>query len=108
VAKVESILRSHTGETATETCKVINGLTSEASDAIKDVTDHSIRDIALIGAVQQVEHHEIAVYGTLRSWAKLLGLNDDAHVLASIEAEEIKADELLTQISGFVNFEAAA
>jgi ferritin-like metal-binding protein YciE len=108
VVRVESLLRKHIGETATETCKVINGLTTEASDTIKDVTDPVIRDIALVGAAQQVEHHEIAVYGTLRSWARLLGLNDDAAILKSIEAEEMRADQLLTQISERVNYEAAA
>jgi ferritin-like metal-binding protein YciE len=108
VAKVESLLQKHIGETKTETCKVISGLTTEASDTIKDVTEPSIRDIALVGAAQQVEHHEIAVYGTLRSWATLLGLTEDAAILKSIEAEEVKADQTLTQISERVNFEAAA
>jgi ferritin-like metal-binding protein YciE len=108
VARVEALLRKHIGDAATETCKVINGLTTEASDTIKDVTDPSIRDIALVGAAQQVEHHEIAVYGTLRSWAMLLGLNDDAAALKFIESEEVKADQLLTQISERVNYEAAA
>jgi ferritin-like metal-binding protein YciE len=108
VTRVEALLRKHIGDAATETCKVINGLTTEASDTIKDVTDPSIRDIALVGAAQQVEHHEIAVYGTLRSWAMLLGLNDDAAVLKFIESEEVKADQLLTQISERVNYEAAA
>jgi ferritin-like metal-binding protein YciE len=108
VAKVESLLRKHIGETATETCKVINGLTTEASDTIKDVTDPTIRNIAMVGAAQQVEHHEIAVYGTLRSWARLLGFDDDAAILKSIEAEEVNADRLLTQISERVNYEAAA
>ena len=108
VTKVESLLHKHIGESETETCKVINGLTAEASDTIKDVTDHAVRDIALVGAAQQVEHHEIAVYGTLRSWARLLGLNDDAAILKSIEAEEVKADQMLTQISERVNYEAAA
>jgi ferritin-like metal-binding protein YciE len=108
VAKVENLLRKHIGETATETCKVINGLTTEASDTIKDVTDPAVRDIALVGAAQQVEHHEIAVYGTLRAWAGLLGLSDDAAILKTIEAEEVKADQLLTQISGRVNYDVAA
>jgi ferritin-like metal-binding protein YciE len=108
VTKVESLLHKHIGESETETCKVINGLTAEASDTIKDVTDPAVRDIALVGAAQQVEHHEIAVYGTLRSWARLLGLNDDAAILKSIEAEEVKADQMLTQISERVNYEAAA
>ncbi|MBB6146617.1 ferritin-like metal-binding protein YciE [Silvibacterium bohemicum] len=108
VTRVEALLHKHIGESETETCKVINGLTTEASDTIKDVTDPAVRDIALVGAAQQVEHHEIAVYGTLRSWARLLGLNDDAAILKSIEAEEVKADQTLTQISERVNYEAAA
>lgn len=108
VSKVESLLRSNAGETDTETCKVIDGLTTEASDTIKDVNDPTIRDIALIGAAQQVEHHEIAVYGTLRHWAEILGLKEDATVLESIEKEEENADQLLTEISGRVNIQAAA
>jgi ferritin-like metal-binding protein YciE len=107
VTKVESLLRTHTGEAETETCKVINGLSTEASDTIKDVTDPTVRDIALIGAAQQVEHHEIAVYGTLRNWATMLGLSNDAEVLRMIESEEENADELLTSIAGKVNTLAA-
>jgi ferritin-like metal-binding protein YciE len=108
VAKVESLLRQLVGDAATETCKVINGLSTEASDTIKDVTDPTVRDIALLGAAQQVEHHEIAVYGTLRRWAELLGFDDQAAILDSIEAEEVNADEILTSLSDRVNLEAAA
>ena len=108
VTNVELLLRRNIGEATTETCKVINGLTAEASDTIKDVTDSSIRDIALIGAAQQVEHHEIAVYGTLRRWAEILGLPDDVTVLESIEDEEGHADELLSEIAERVNYQAAA
>ena len=108
VTKVEALLRRNSGEADTETCKVIGGLTTEASDTIKDVTDVSIRDIALIGAAQQVEHHEIAVYGTLRRWAVILGLPDDAMVLESIEEEEGAADDLLSEIAERVNYQAAA
>ena len=107
-SKVETLLRQNTGDAATETCKVIDGLTTEASDTIKDVTDPSIRDIALISAGQQVEHHEIAVYGGLRRWAEILGLQNDAAVLKSIEAEEGKADKLLSEIAGRVNYQNAA
>jgi ferritin-like metal-binding protein YciE len=108
VSKIQGLLQSNQGDDSTETCKVIDGLTTEASDTIKDVTDPSVRDIALIGAAQQVEHHEIAVYGTLRRWAEIIGLSSDASILESIEAEEEKADELLTQIAGMVNMQAAA
>jgi ferritin-like metal-binding protein YciE len=106
VSRIEGILSLNAGGTSTETCKVINGLTTEASDTIKDVTAPGIRDIALIGAAQQVEHHEIAVYGTLRRWAEILGLDNDAAILESIEEEEINADELLTGISDRVNVQS--
>jgi len=108
VSKVEKLMQKHAGDTDTETCKVIDGLITEASDTIKDVTDPSLRNIALIGAAQQVEHHEIAVYGTLRRWAEILGLSDDVKILQSIEKEEGNADHLLTEISLRVNLQAAA
>jgi ferritin-like metal-binding protein YciE len=106
VSTIESLLRNHLGEASTETCKVINGLSAEAADAIKDATDPTVRDIALIGAAQQVEHHEIAVYGTLRRWAEILGLDQDAALLESIESEEENADAVLTEIADRVNLEA--
>ena len=108
VTKVESLLHKATGEASTETCKVINGLITEANDTIKDVTDPGVLNVALIGAAQQVEHHEIAVYGTLRTWANILGETDDAAVLESILEEEENADEVLTSISDHVNIQAAA
>jgi ferritin-like metal-binding protein YciE len=104
VAKVESLLRDATGgEADTKTCKVISALVTEAEDSIKDAGDESIRDITLIAAGQQVEHHEIAVYGTLRTWAELLGEDEAADILDSILDEEKAADELLSNISDSVN-----
>lgn len=108
VSKLRGLLLSNEGDDSTETCKVIDGLTTEASDTIKDVTDPSVRDIALIGAAQQVEHHEIAIYGTLRRWAEIIGRSSDVPILESIQEEEEKADELLTEIAGTVNMQAAA
>jgi ferritin-like metal-binding protein YciE len=106
VTKIEELLRAATGESDTSTCKAISALITEAEDGIKDAGDASIRDITMIGAAQQVEHHEIAVYGTLRSWAELLGEDDAADTLESILEEEKKADELLSTISDSVNTSA--
>ena len=103
VSKVESLLRDATGEASTSTCKVIGALVTEAEDGIKDASDPNIRDITLIAAGQQVEHHEIAVYGTLRSWAELLGNDQAADVLDTILEEEKNADKLLSTISDSVN-----
>jgi ferritin-like metal-binding protein YciE len=103
VEKVKSLL----GDNDSDTCKVIHALVSEAEDTMKDVTDTAVKDIALIGAAQQVEHHEIAVYGTLKAWALILGRSEDYSVLESIEADELNADQLLTDISDSVNVEGA-
>ena len=103
VTKVEAMLREVDGEASASTCKAISALITEAEDNIKDAGDESIRDITLIASAQQVEHHEIAVYGTLRTWAELLGNDEAADVLESILEEEKNADELLSTISDSVN-----
>jgi ferritin-like metal-binding protein YciE len=108
VANVEALVRNATGDADTETCKAISGLVTEAEDSIKDANDAAIRDITLIASGQQVEHHEIAVYGTLRNWANILGLTEDARILESILNEEKAADKLLSSISDGVNMQAAA
>jgi ferritin-like metal-binding protein YciE len=102
VAKVERLLEAF-GKDDTITCKVISALVTEAEDGIKDAGDDSIRDVTLIAAGQQVEHHEMAVYGTLRNWARILGQNDQAMVLQSILQEEQNADNILTSLSDRVN-----
>ena len=108
VVKVERLLDANENDVAPETCKAMAGLAAEAEDSIKDATDPSIRDIVIIECAQAVEHHEIAVYGTLRRWAELLGLDGDADILESIESDEINADETLTSISDTVNVQAVA
>ncbi len=103
VAMVERLLRDATGEVSASTCKVISALITAAENNIKDAGDASIRDITLIASAQQVEHHEIAVYGTLRNWAELLGEAEAAETLESILDEEKNADEILSTISDTVN-----
>jgi len=106
VAKVESLLRDATGDASASTCKAISALITEAEDSIEDAGDESIRDITLIASAQQVEHHEIAVYGTLRTWAELLSQDEAADILDSILEEEKYADELLSTIADTVNTSA--
>ena len=103
VARVQTLLRDATGDNSTSTCKAISALITEAEDNIKDAAEPSIRDITLIASAQQVEHHEIAVYGTLRTWAELLGQDGAANTLESILEEEKNADRLLSEISDTVN-----
>jgi ferritin-like metal-binding protein YciE len=106
VTRVQEILSQALGEVDTIKCKVLSSLVSEAEDMIKDASDPSVRDAALIAAAQQVEHHEIAVYGTLRTWAGILGETEQAEILEKLLEEEKHADILLTGISSRVNLDA--
>jgi ferritin-like metal-binding protein YciE len=56
-------------------------------------------EAALIGAAQSIEHYEIARYGTLRAWAKQLGLTEAAELLEESLDEETDTDEILTEIA---------
>ena len=108
ISKVEGVLRRLIGETPTEMCRVTGALLAVVSDIIRDVQDPLVRDIALVGIAKQFEHHEIALYGTLKLWAELLDMHQDARVLQSIEAEELNAGQLLSDLSRRVDLEVAA
>lgn len=104
VSKVERLLQS-TGNSNPLSCKIATALIHETQHMIKDADSSAIRDISLIAAAQQVEHHEIAVYGTLRKWAGILG--EDSHAcLDQILSEEKHADGLLSSISDRLNVHA--
>jgi ferritin-like metal-binding protein YciE len=82
---------------------VTSALISQAESNVSDAENEAIRDIVLIAAGNQVEHHEIAVYGTLRTWAEILGEDEHVAVLEKTLEEEKNADELLTELSQQVN-----
>lgn len=70
---------------------------------IKDASDESVRDVALIAAAQRVEHYEIAAYGAVRQFARILGQVAAAELLDETIKEEGHADHLLTEIANRVN-----
>ena len=89
-------------------CKAMEGLLEECSELLEEDIAESVLDAALIGAAQRVEHYEIAVYGTLATFAKLLGREEDADLLGQTLDEEKEADEMLTDIAeSTINAEAS-
>jgi len=80
-------------------CPAIDGLIKDANATAKEIDDKSVLDAALAYGAQQIEHHEIAVYGTLVAWARELGREDAATLLAETLAEERATDEKLTMIA---------
>jgi ferritin-like metal-binding protein YciE len=105
---IQALIDPRTLERTPVDSKTTDSLWAATADVLADVQENSIRDIGIIGIAQQIEHHEIAVYGTLRRWAELLGLTEDAAAIESIQAEEVDTDEILSDISERVNVEAAA
>jgi ferritin-like metal-binding protein YciE len=96
------------GATGPMKCKAITAIKAEAEDIFVDARDAWVRDAALIGAAQRVEHYEIASYGTVRQWALLLGETAAAELLDRTAKEEGHTDHLLTEIAERVNPKAKA
>jgi ferritin-like metal-binding protein YciE len=90
-----------------KTCEAMQGLSSEMDQDLEDFAGSPVADAVLIGCAQAIEHYEIARYGTLKTWAAQLGLEDAANLLDETLQEEKKTDELLTEIAGRLNAEAA-
>ena len=90
-------------------CKAMEGLIEEGKEMMQEDMDPEVLDAALISAAQKVEHYEIAGYGTVRTYARLLGEEEDARLLQQTLDEEGETDKKLTQLAeSSVNVEAAA
>jgi ferritin-like metal-binding protein YciE len=88
-------------------CKAMEGLIAEVEEILQADALDSVRDAALIGAAQRVEHYEIAGYGTARTYAEMLGHADAAQLLQQTLDEEKETDELLSGLAlSSVNVEA--
>ncbi len=85
-------------------CKGMKNLIAEGNEMIAEAEDDDTRDAVMIAAAQKVEHYEIASYGTVRTWAQLLGMNEVSALLEESLEEEKETDQKLTTIAeGYVN-----
>jgi ferritin-like metal-binding protein YciE len=87
-------------------CHGMEGLVEEGSSLMEEEASPAVMDAGLIGAAQKVEHYEIATYGTLATFAKILGLNEALKLLKQTLAEEEATDKKLTQLASQINAEA--
>src|SRR5215469_5298406 len=88
--------------------KAIAALIAEGEDLVMDARDEWVRDAGLIAAAQRIEHYEIATYGTLRQFARVLGDTLGSDLLDRTLQEEGHADKLLTSIAERLNPKAKA
>jgi ferritin-like metal-binding protein YciE len=99
VARLEKVFGVIGKKPAGKTCAAIMGITEEGAEIMEEYKGSPALDAGLLAAAQAVEHYEISRYGTLRTWAGELGLNEAVTLLEATLKEEKATDEALTQIA---------
>ena len=108
VERLEQIFEIIKKPARAKTCEAMQGLMEEGKEIMEDFKGTEALDAGLLSAQQAVEHYEISRYGTLKSWAGQLGMQDAAKLLDQTLQEEKKTDELLSRIAEeMVNQKAA-
>ena len=105
VSRLEEVFKLLGMAARGKTCEGMKGLIEEGAEAMEEM-EGTVLDAALIASAQKVEHYEIATYGTLATFADVLGMQDAKDLLGQTLEEEKEADEKLTQIAGQINPEA--
>src|SRR6202158_3434636 len=99
VDRLEQVFATINKKPEGKTCAAIVGITDEGAEIMKEYKGSPALDAGLLAAAQAVEHYEISRYGTLRTWAQELGLNDAVRLLDQTLNEEKKTDAALTRIA---------
>jgi ferritin-like metal-binding protein YciE len=99
VSRLEQMFVSMGRTSNRETCQAMKGLIAEGKEIIDATGSPDVRDAALISAAQRVEHYEIAAYGTARTFAQQLGLQDVVRLLQTTLEEERETDQHLTRLA---------
>lgn len=99
VARLQSVFQALGIEPKTKDNDIVDELMSAAKDSASNIDDSPLRDAALIINGNQVEHYEIALYGSLAAFARNLGLTDAVALLEQTLEEEKAADAKLTQMA---------
>ena len=82
-----------------KTCHAMKGLIEEGSEILKEEGENSVLDAGMIVAAQKVEHYEIASYGSVRTFANLLGKPEEAKLLQATLDEESETNEILNRLA---------
>jgi ferritin-like metal-binding protein YciE len=87
-------------------CAGIMGIIKEGEELMSEDYEGAVMDAALISAAQRVEHYKIAAYGTVRTWADVLGEREASALLEKTLEEEKETDKKLTQLAADINVQA--
>ena len=109
IERLEKIFKKLDESPKGKTCKAMEGLIEEGKELMEEDAEPTVMDAGLIAAGQRVEHYEMAGYGCVRTFARLLGYKEAAGLLQATLNEEGAADEKLTKLAETViNVEAVA
>ncbi len=109
VQRLEQVFELVGKKATAKKCLAMEGLIKEAEEIMEENEEGAMRDAGIIAAGQKVEHYEIATYGTLRTFAQILGLEEAVGLLEETLEEEKGADEKLTEVAeAAINLQAAS
>ena len=99
VERLEELFEQRDESPKGKTCHAMKGLIEEGSEILKEQGENSVLDAGMIVAAQKVEHYEIASYGSVRTFANLLGKPEEAKLLQATLDEESETNEILNRLA---------
>lgn len=99
IERLEEIFNEIEEKPQGKKCNAIEGILEEGKEIMQEYKGSPALDAGLLAAAQAVEHYEISRYGTLRTWAEKLGLENAVNLLEATLKEEEATDETLTEIA---------
>lgn len=106
IARLEQIFEELGESPKGKKCHGMEGLLEEGKELMEEDAEPEVLDAGLISAAQRVEHYEIAAYGTVRTYAELLGMSKAAKLLGETLNEEKDTDQKLSGLAGKINVQA--
>ena len=106
VGRLDQIFESLEEDAEGKECVGMKGLLKEGEELMSEDADADVMDAGLISAAQHVEHYEIAGYGTVRTYAELLGEDEAVKLLQQTLDEEKQTDQKLSQLASKINVKA--
>lgn len=108
ILRLEQVFETVDEKAKAKVCKGMQGLIEEGQETMEEDALEQMADLGLIAAAQKVEHYEISGYGTMRTFAQMLGNQEAVRLLSETLKEEEAADKLLSGISQSLLKESAA
>jgi ferritin-like metal-binding protein YciE len=103
VARLEQIFDAIDVAARAKRCVGMEGIIDEGKEMLEEDLAPDTLDAGIIGAAQRVEHYEIAAYGTARTHAQFLGIDEAVRLLEQTLEEEKQTDQRLSQLAEEIN-----